>query len=345
MSSTINLSPASAAFVNTRTTSLGPWVMGAFLDCFLMGVISCQTVTYFRTRRYTGSTLQRYYRWVVVIVVLLSLLKTAQAIGTVWIQNVVEFANPDVARRLVAKAWWQVSFPLMTGIIGAIVQSFFCLRFYVLSSNWKFCVPIICAICLGLVGVCLQVANILWENAQAKVIWLVVHLVGVAVADILITTGTIYSLRKRDSGLERTTTLINRLVRLVFESAVPPAVLATWDLILTKTLGPHLLWHLFVNIALGKVYVVSLLYTLNTINEYRARKAASEEIYSHGWQGRISRHTNVELSARSPTKTDQIFVQTEVSTDISPMPFSPMHSRYPGSTLENGRYSQGKDSN
>ncbi|KAF8143832.1 hypothetical protein K438DRAFT_2029434 [Mycena galopus ATCC 62051] len=333
--SVIQLSPASAVFVDTRTTTLGPWVLGAFLDCILMGVIFCQASTYFRTRPPVQNTLQQYYQWLVIVVVGLSMLKTAQCIGVVWVQNVLDYANPDVARLLVAKAWWQVSLPLMTGIIGVIVQSFFCLRFYMLSRNWKFCVPIVCAMCLGLAGVCLSLANILAGNAKAKVMWLLVHLVGVFVADLFITTGTVYMfLQKRSSGLERTTKLINRLLRLVFESAIPPTVIAMTDLILTQTLGPELLWHLFVNIALGKVYVVSLLYTLNSINEYRVREQGSQEVYSGGTRN-SRRTTNMELMPHSPgAKAEQIFVQTQVLTHISPL--SPQDkAEYMSRDLEN----------
>ncbi|KAJ6480098.1 hypothetical protein DFH09DRAFT_1378991 [Mycena vulgaris] len=325
--SVIKLSPPSAAFVHARSTTLGPWVLGGFLDCILLGVVFCQTYTFFRTRPPATSNLQQYYRWLVIVVVLLSVLKTSQLIAIVWVQNVLEFSNPDVARTLVAKAWWQVSVPLMTGIIGAIVQSFFCLRFFMLSRNWMLCLPIICAMCLGLAGVCLSLANILSGNSAAKVMWLLVHLVGVFIADLLITSGTIYSLRKRNSGLERTTQLINRLLRMVFESAVPPTLIAMIDLIMTQTLGPHLLWHLFINMALGKVYVVSLLYTLNSINEYRAREEYSgQDVYSYGGNRRSSRRTNMELAPRSGVKTDQIFIQTQVSTHISPS-FSPGQER------------------
>ncbi|KAJ6584524.1 hypothetical protein B0H19DRAFT_1058934 [Mycena capillaripes] len=314
--SVIKLSPPSEAFVNARTTSLGPWVLviitlrGALLTpsrCWepfsivsswvrlifraltdalmilaLSGVIFCQAYTFFRTRTQVKSTLHQYYHWLVIVVLFLSMLKTAQCIGVVWVQNVLDYANPDVARLLVAKAWWQVSMPLMTGIIGTIVQSFFCLRFYMLSRNWMLCVVIICAMCLGLAGVCLSLASILAGNTKAKVMWLLVHLVGVFIADLFITAGTIYSLQKRKSGLERTTQLIKRLLRLVFESAVPPTLIAMTDLIMTQTLGSKLLWHLFMNIALGKVYVVSLLYTLNSINEYRVREQGSQEVYSYG---------------------------------------------------------------
>jgi len=182
--SVIQLSPLSAAFVDTRTTSLGPWVLGAFLDCIFMGVVFCQALTFFRTSPQIESTLQQYYRWLVIVVLLLTMLKTAQCIGIVWVQNVLDYADPDVARTLVAKAWWQVSVPLMTGTIGTIVQSFFCLRFYMLSRSWTLCVPILCAMCIGFTGVCLSLANILSGNAKAKVMWLLVHLVGVFIADV-----------------------------------------------------------------------------------------------------------------------------------------------------------------
>ncbi|CAK5269852.1 unnamed protein product [Mycena citricolor] len=322
--SVIHLVPPSQHFVDTRTTSLGPWVLGAFLDCILMGVIFCQTYTFFRTRTRSTATLQTYYYWLVLVVVTLSMLKTAQGIAVVWVQNVIDYANPDVARTLVATAWWQVSTPLMTGVIGATVQGFFCLRFFLLSRNWAFCIPILLAICLGLAGVSLSLASILANATKAKVTWLLVHLVGVFIADVMITGGTIYYLQKRNSGLDRTKNLINRMLRLVFEGAIPPAVLATTDLIMTQTLGDKLLWHLFVNMALGKAYVVSLMFTLNQINEYRLREQGSQDAYSSERQGRSgTRRQHMELANRAGAKTDQIFVQTQISTHVSPSTFSP----------------------
>jgi len=153
-----------------------------------------------------------------------------------------------------------------------------------------------------------------------------VHLISASIADLLICGGTMFSLRQYTSSLSRTTALVNRLLRLVFESAFPPALIATIDLIMTQTLGPKLLWHLFINMALGKTYVVSLLYTLNSINEYRARERGSQEVYSYG-NGRSSRGRTLELTARTPSGgKDQIFVQTQVATHISPSTFSPAHN-------------------
>ncbi|KAJ7696757.1 hypothetical protein B0H17DRAFT_1052956 [Mycena rosella] len=287
-----------------------------------MGVVFCQGYTFFTTRTPIKTAFQRYCFWLVVVVLFLSVLKTIQEISVVWVQNVHDFANPDVARLRVAKAWWQVSTPLMTGIIGCVVQSFFCIRFYLLSENWLLVIPIACSMTLGITGISLTVYYILANNAKAKVMWLLIHLIGVFVADFLITTGTFLALRRRAAGFERTTLLINRLVRMVFESAIPPTVIASIDLILTQTLGPKLLWHLLLNFSLGKIYVISLLYTLNSINEYRNHNNTdSYDVYTDGGHtNRMSRRNNVELGHMSTTKPDQIYIETQISTHVSPTP-------------------------
>ncbi|KAJ7511785.1 hypothetical protein B0H11DRAFT_714457 [Mycena galericulata] len=322
--SIIELDPASAAFVAGRVDTLGPWVLGSFADCILMGVVFCQVNTFFKTRTNSSerTPFQRYCFWLVIVVFCLSMLKTMQEIS-VWVQNVHDFANPDVARLRVSEAWWQVSTPLMTGFIGLVVQSFFCLRFYLLSRNGYLVVPIVCFMTMGITGICLTVYYILSNNVTAKVRWLLIHLVGVFVADFLITTGTFLSLRKRAVGLERTNLLVNRLVRMVFESAIPPTVIASIDLVMTQTLfGPKLLWHLLLNFTLGKIYVISLLYTLNSINEYRMEhENQGHEIYTATAQTgrRLSRRNNLELGNMN-IKTNQIFIQTQVSTHVSPSP-------------------------
>ncbi|KAJ7477697.1 hypothetical protein FB451DRAFT_1366177 [Mycena latifolia] len=319
--SIFELTPASAAFVANRVDTLGPWVLGAFTDCILLGVVFCQVNNFFATTTPAKTPFQRYCYWLVIVVLCLSVLKTVQEISVVWVQNVHDYANPDVARLRVAQAWWQVSTPLMTGVIGCVVQSFFCIRFYLLSRNWLLVIPIVSCMTLGITGISLTVYYILSNNVEAKVRWLLIHLIGVFVADFLITTGTFLTLRRRSSGFEKTTLLINRLVRMVFESAIPPTLIASIDLIMTQTLGPKLLWHLLLNFSLGKIYVISLLYTLNSINEYRRRNDTSSDnnnVYSSDGHGhRLSRHNNLELGNFS-TRPGEIYIQTQVSTHVSP---------------------------
>ncbi|KAK6967125.1 hypothetical protein R3P38DRAFT_832759 [Favolaschia claudopus] len=319
--SIIQLSPPSQAFVDNRTTTLGSWVLAGFMDSILMGVVLCQAANFFKSGR-SQEGLGRHYRWLVVVVLFLSILKTSQAIAIIWVQNVRDFANPDIARLLVAKAWWQVSSPLLTGLIGIIVQSFFALRFYLLARNVFLMFPIIATMLLGFAAICLQMNSILIGDAQAKVMWLLVHLVCAFVADLCNTLGTCYALRSRNSsGMASTASLIKRLLRLVFESAIPPTVVAAIDLIMSQTLGQkHLLWHLLLNFALAKLYVISLLYTLNSINEYRQNAISGERLTTSGSRGQIrsgTKRNDVELG-HVRSKPDQVFVQTQVITHVSP---------------------------
>lgn len=80
----------------------------------------------------------------------------------------------------------------------------------------------------------------------------------------------------------------------MFEAAIPPAIVATADLILTQVLGPKLiLWHMPVNHGLGKLYPISLLYTLNTIGGFSSTQAQNIELNSRLWLG-----DNRELARR-----------------------------------------------
>ncbi|KAF8212078.1 hypothetical protein K438DRAFT_1226143 [Mycena galopus ATCC 62051] len=274
-----------------------------------MGVVFCQVHNYFSLRR-ADHGLSRYHTSLVIFVTFLSVLKTTQAIAVVWIQNVQEYANPDVARNLVNDAWWQVSVTLMTGIIGSIVQSFFALRYYKLSRNRALTMVIGIAILLGLVAISMSMMCIITNNSRGTAMrrWLLVHFISVSIADILVTNGTYYTLRKTSSGLALTASLVNRTLRMVFESAIPPTLIAITDLILSQTLGPKLLWHLLVNYSLSKVYVISLLYTLNSIAEYRNDHSTLGQ--SAGYSNHVEKLGDIQLSPGS-FQGSGIFVETE----------------------------------
>ncbi|KAJ7224104.1 hypothetical protein GGX14DRAFT_143990 [Mycena pura] len=200
-SSVIDLTPASKIFVDNRVTSLGSWVIAGFCDAILFGVVLCQITTYFKSQyRRPREGLGRYYQWLVILVAFLSVIKTSQAIAIVWVQNVEDYMNPDVARLLVAKAWWQVTGTFFTGLTGAIVQSFFALRFYLLARNILLVAPILCSMLLGFAGICLSLNSILVGNAKMKVVWLLVHLICVFMTDFFITCGTCWALKRRNTG-------------------------------------------------------------------------------------------------------------------------------------------------
>ncbi|KAJ7583663.1 hypothetical protein C8J56DRAFT_1055404 [Mycena floridula] len=291
-SSIIQLTPSTQAFVDARATTLGPWVIGGALDCILMGVVFCQIQHFFKNRLRCDSS--QFDTILASVALALSILKTTQVVAIIWEQNVMSFGDPDAARKLANGAWWQASAPLLTAATGFCVQSFFAYRFFRLTANYPVVLIVALAMLLGLVGACMSTYYILRNQIKLKVTWLMIHLVCVCSADIMITVGTVFALNRTNSGLQSTTSLVRRLLRLVFEAAIPPACIATVDLILTQTLGSHLLWHLVTNYLLSKAYIVSLLFTLNSIADYR-----SEPGYL-GTNGKIS----FTLSAASPTTRD-----------------------------------------
>ncbi|CAK5278352.1 unnamed protein product [Mycena citricolor] len=334
--SVIQFSPASKAFMANRITALGAWVIAGFVDAILFGIVACQVVTFFQSyRRHKG--IERHYGRLVLVVTVLATMKTAQSLGIIWAQTVVQWMNPDVAQTLVAKAWFEVSTPTMTAITAIIVQSFFTMRFYMLLRNFLYCIPILMSMMLSFAAVCLSLNSIVTNNTKAKIMWLLVHLVCTFCTDFMITVGTCLALQKRNSGgLASTTNLINRLMRLVFESAIPPTVgsarcqpglIAYWpaqiaagiDLIMTQILGPRLLWHLVINFALSKLYIISLLYTLNCINEYRRARELSGGVNSSGSRGlhgpSVKRGDIDLVQIRKP---GQVLVETQIITHISP---------------------------
>lgn len=132
---------------------------------------------------------------------------------------------------------------------------------------------------------------LVWVFHTCRVLSLIslqIHLVSVFIADLLITLGTSYTLRKRSTGLTTWIPSMRTLCLLTFFKVpflssigcfewclrVPylqryrllpmfewarilisfVKIMATIDLILTQTLGKQLLWHLFVNFS----YVTSL---------------------------------------------------------------------------------------
>ncbi|KAJ6517606.1 hypothetical protein DFH09DRAFT_1195317 [Mycena vulgaris] len=275
--SVIQLSPPAQAFIDNKVTSLGTWVIGAAIECILMGIVFCQTEHYFRNQRHQSQfwTLTTIF---VSFVLVLSMLKTTLVVKIIWEQNVIHFADPDVAMTLLATAWWQTIAPLLTGIIGFSVQSFYTLRFFRLTRNYIYTALIICAMLLGIIGGGMSEYYIARALVKQKLRWFLIHFTSVTIADVLITLGTVTALYRRDTMM---TNVVKRLSVLMFEAAIPPAVIATTDLILTQVLGPRLiLWHMVFNHGLGKLYVISLLYTLNSIGDNRGLQSRDSRMAS-----------------------------------------------------------------
>ncbi|KAJ7466207.1 hypothetical protein B0H11DRAFT_1921944 [Mycena galericulata] len=102
---------------------------------------------------------------------------------------------------------------------------------------------------------------------------------------------------------------------IVFESVVPPTLIATTDLIMTLTLGPKLSVQ-------GICHQHAPLH-VELLNENRVRHQSSLEVYSYN---NSRARTNLELPPRAANNNkdkDHIFIQTQMSTHISPARIDP----------------------
>ncbi|KAJ7506128.1 hypothetical protein B0H11DRAFT_2153906 [Mycena galericulata] len=215
-------------------------------------------------------------RVIVSILVLLTVLESIHAFAVVWIQSIVYFGDLQGAILLNYTAWWQSGTPLMTATIGLYVQSDFCYRLFVISKKRYVVAPIVT----------------LFVFAYLSMV----------IGD--------------SQGCARPTPgLLNALVRLTFQTAAPAAICAMFNLVFSQVNpGGSGITSTAFNMALPKLYSVSMMYTLNARSSIRATRANKTGVTG----------SNTEISgARSGTQRRQgdvelghIHVQTEISQHI-----------------------------
>ncbi|KAJ6452389.1 hypothetical protein C8R47DRAFT_998102 [Mycena vitilis] len=268
---------------------LGPWLVGSCLDIFLQGLFN-----YFAWYRDDTKTLRLY----VAGLALMSVLKTAQAFGIIWIQSILFINNLDGAILLNYTTWWQSGNPLMVASFDLYVQSYFCFRLWVISRTWPVVAPIVVIFLFAFVSMILATYYItLGVDASSNIaLWFAAHLSSVFAGDILLSCTTAYFLiRSKRDVLPQTVGLIAALVRLTFQTAAPAAVFAMFNLVFSQVYpGSENLVSTAFNMALPKVYAVSMMWTLNARRDIRATHrtrngmSSSNEI-SGGRAGRSAR--------------------------------------------------------
>lgn len=155
--------------------------------------------------------------------------------------------------------------PVLTGIIAFSCQSFFAWRVYRLMHSWI--VPALIILIGGVsflsaIGTTIGVEIVLvFAEFQKFQVVVILWLACAALADMIITVSLVWTLQKSRTGFTATDDVITRLIRGTIQTGMATTVFAVIDLILfcasTTTL------HLVFNLPLAKLYVNSLLSTLN----------------------------------------------------------------------------------
>ncbi|KAF8147602.1 hypothetical protein K438DRAFT_1779926 [Mycena galopus ATCC 62051] len=192
----------------------GPLFIGSIFNWSLLGTLVIQTYVYYSS----GYKDSKWIKGLVISTLSLDIVQTVFATHAVWQILILGWGNPATFTEL---PWTAYTFPVMSGIVAALVQFFFSWRIWVLGSNK---IAYIVAIVIDLVAV-MQMVSGLVAGIQ---VWLS----GSFGADVLIVVSMLWILHQNKGGIAATNGLIDRLTVRVVHSGAVTAVAAGVELIL-----------------------------------------------------------------------------------------------------------------
>ncbi|KAJ7276619.1 hypothetical protein C8J57DRAFT_1223357 [Mycena rebaudengoi] len=272
--------------------------LGTHADLILQGILFAQFTNYWSKYNKLDSLFLKLF---VLGLCIATTFKSAHAIAFVWFQNVEYFADIEKAANMFFTNWVTQSTTLIGGIIAFSVQAFFCRRLWIISNNIYVVAFVVLLFVFGLIsGIASQTAFIFsgqlfrvlasqtvghYHEPTNKVIWGPIHYGTVVMGDVILSGTTIYFLLKRSQEAEAETVgILNRLTRIVFQSAVPVTVCALANFICSTLYTQHPsiagATVLFVELSTmmpPKLYAISAMWTLNSRKGSGADARSSSE--------------------------------------------------------------------
>ncbi|CAO1637479.1 unnamed protein product [Parajaminaea phylloscopi] len=238
--------------------SLGCMFIGMVFNVFLYGMSVVQGYMYFINFK-SDKLFMRIFVGLLLVADTLNCVMDTGFMYQYLISNFGDLQYASQANRMFATD------PVLTGIIAFSCQAFFAWRVYRLMHSWV--VPSLIllvggASLLSAIGTTIGVEIVLvFAEFQRFQVVVILWLACAALADMIITVSLVWTLQKSRTGFTATDDVITRLIRGTIQTGMATTVFAVTDLILfcasTTTL------HLVFNLPLAKLYVNSLLSTLN----------------------------------------------------------------------------------
>ncbi|GAA5927270.1 hypothetical protein JCM3775_002500 [Rhodotorula graminis] len=236
--------------------SLGAFVLGTVLSCFLAGVTLTQTVLYF-------SNFYRVDHLALILMTIalktIGMAHTAICCHTVYTWTVSEYGNfAALALAPVQFAWG----PFLTGLAAFIVQCFYAWRVFVVSGR-KIFIPVQLAFATGLTFSLYRWSfrfALFYKYRYGVGLWL---MAGVA-TDLLITFSLVHYLRACLSSTSDSSwrPLVRALVITVVQTNGLTLVTTVVNAILFLA-DENTAWHVVPGLMLVQMYIVSALVSLN----------------------------------------------------------------------------------
>ncbi|WVQ81179.1 hypothetical protein IAT38_003301 [Cryptococcus sp. DSM 104549] len=271
---------AVAAFAGNEVFSLANMFAQPLCDTFMAGILFMQAVNYF--------SYQRIDKWwtqgVVIFTLMMSIIFTVYLwyfSQYLFVQNFglwKPFLETD-------KLAWG---PLMDSIISGVIQMYFSYRAFLLNRRNYFIPIIIFMLALTALGATTAVkiifgnSNSLLEAYKVRVpelIWLS----STMAADMILAFTILAGLMRSKTGWAHTDKAITRLIRITFESQIPPTIVAM-AFVIEFVHTPASLLGATLQAVQSKIYAVGLLYSLNSRISFHSvegsDKAATGQVFA-----------------------------------------------------------------
>ncbi|KAJ6508111.1 hypothetical protein DFH09DRAFT_1334408 [Mycena vulgaris] len=298
------------------TFFLGGWDLAICADLICQGTIFAQIAHYTTLCKRDPLALRAF----VVVLLIITTLKSAQGLVIFWIQNVDYFLNLNGALGMSMNSWTTEINLTLVALIAFYVQLFFCHRLWTISRNVYIVALLIALFVFALVAAIVSSA-FTFAGQLKNVTWIEIHLGTVFAGDVLLCGSTIYFLLSASGRASpKTASMLNSVTKLTFQSAAPAAVCALVSLVGTvgwnrKTPDAYVMLAIIANNVLPKLYAISAMWTLNSRRSIRQAHSGTERKGSATTSG--SRQTDgIELSSPyvPSDRSAPIHAQTEEAT-------------------------------
>ncbi|KGB76008.2 hypothetical protein CNBG_1846 [Cryptococcus deuterogattii R265] len=205
-------------------------------------------------------------------------------------------------------------FPMLDVICSSGVQSYFAYRAYLLNRRNIF-IPIVILLLILTSFAATIAVKVIFGNADSlmeaekvripELIWLA----SIMAADVIITSLILHGLLRSKTGWANTDKAVVRLIRITFESQIPPTILAITFMIEFVQTPASLLGSTLQGIQ-SKLYTVGLMYSLNSRVSF---KSANKSGFNNSGQV-------FAMTGRRDNATNDIHV--DVETYVHDMHFS-----------------------
>ncbi|THH15902.1 hypothetical protein EW146_g4647 [Bondarzewia mesenterica] len=277
-------------------------LIGTFFNLILFGVSSTQIYLYAVNYK-EDPVWKRSYIWVLYIV---NTANTILEVVFIYDRLINHFGDYNAQ----GLANWG---PALTGIIGMMVQLFFGWRIKILTNNmWTFISIATLAVleCLAAVTtsiIMLCVSDVLITNHihSAVIVWLI----STAVVDMLITVILVSFLRNHRTGSPPTDDVLNKIIRLTVQTGLITTICAITDLVLYMCFSAA--YHVIFNYPLSKLYLISLLSSLNSRQGWASYSSSTKYI------GGTSRPNTMEFCGNTGTINTNTFSSQTAAWECS----------------------------